>query len=87
MLVGRPRYLDNVIGARMMEEVSLSKAVGEKGTGRILGFHIIGPHAPILIQEVVNVIGKKGGLEEITGRMHIFPALSNIVTEVLGNVE
>ena len=87
ILVGRARYSDIVMGEAMMEEKGMAKAVVEKGTGRILGFHIIGPHASILIQEVVNVIGKKGGLEEITGRMHIFPALSNIVTEVLGNIE
>lgn len=87
ILVGRARYADTVMGEAMIEEKGLAKAIVEKKTGRILGFHIIGPHASILIQEVVNVIGRKGGLKELTGGMHIFPALSNIVVETLSNLE
>jgi dihydrolipoamide dehydrogenase len=87
ILVGRARYADIVMGEAMMEEEGLAKAIVEKKTGTILGFHIIGPQASILIQEVVNVINKKNGLKELTNSMHIFPALSNIVVETLDNLE
>ena len=87
ILVGRALYSDIVMGEAMMEEEGIAKAIVEKKTGRILGFHIIGPHASILIQEVVNVINRKNGLKELTGSMHIFPALSNIVVETLDNLE
>ena len=87
ILVGRAMYSDTVMGEAMGEREGFAKAVVEKVTGRILGFHIIGPHAAILIQEVVNAISNKGDVKSITGCMHIFPALSNIVTEVFDNLE
>jgi dihydrolipoamide dehydrogenase len=87
ILVGRASYSDTVMGEAMREQEGFAKAVVEKGTGRILGFHIIGPHAAILIQEVVNAMINNSGVKSITGCMHIFPALSNIVTETFSNLE
>ena len=87
VLIGRANYSDIVMGEAMMEQEGLAKAVVEKGTGRILGFHIIGPHAAMLIQEVVNAVINKNDLKSITECMHIFPALSNLIPEVLGNLE
>lgn len=86
ILVGRARYSDTVMGTAMMAEEGFAKAVVEKGTGRILGFHIIGPHAAMLIQEVVNAMLNKSGVKSITGSMHIFPALSNIIPETFSNL-
>ena len=87
ILVGRALYSDTVMGEAMMESEGFAKAVVEKGTGRILGFHIIGPHAAILIQEVVNTMINKGDMKSITGCMHIFPALSNIIPETFNNLQ
>jgi dihydrolipoamide dehydrogenase len=84
--VGRARYSDTVMGTAMMEREGFAKAVVEKGTGRILGFHIIGPHAAMLIQEVVNAMINKEDVKSITGCMHIFPALSNIIPETFSNL-
>ncbi len=85
VLVGRARYSDVVQGDAMMEREGFAKAIVEKGTERILGFHIIGPLASVLIQEVVNTVAEKGTVKSITERMHIFPALSEIVPETLRN--
>jgi dihydrolipoamide dehydrogenase len=87
VLVGRARYSDAVMGEAMLESEGFAKAIVEKGTGRILGFHIIGPHAAMLIQEVVNAVINKGSAKSVTGCMHIFPALSNIVPEAFNNLE
>ncbi len=87
ILVGKARYADTVMGEAMGEEEGFAKAVVEKGRGRILGFHIIGPQAASLIQEVVNAVSLKKDLKAITGCMHIFPALSNLIPEVLDNLE
>lgn len=87
ILVGRAEYSDTVMGEAMLEKSGFAKAVVEKVSGRILGFHIIGPHAAILIQEVVNAVLNRTDVRSITGSMHIFPALSNLVTETLGNLE
>lgn len=86
ILVGSARYSDTVMGTAMAEFDGLAKTVVEKNTGRILGFHIIGPQAAILIQEVVNAMLNGGNVKSITGCMHIFPALSGIIPETLGNL-
>ncbi|MGZ3514944.1 MAG: dihydrolipoyl dehydrogenase, partial [Thermodesulfobacteriota bacterium] len=87
ILVGRAKYSDIVKGEAMMEEESFAKAIVEKDTKKILGFHIIGPEASTLIQEVVNAIANEGNIESITNSMHIFPALSELITETLSNLE
>ncbi|MBI5634758.1 MAG: dihydrolipoyl dehydrogenase [Nitrospirae bacterium] len=87
ILVGRAQYSDTVMGAAMIEQAGFAKAIVEKNTMKILGFHIIGPHAAILIQEVINAMTNGGDMKTITGSMHIFPALSNVVSEAFGNLE
>jgi len=87
ILVGRAMYSDTVMGEAMVEREGFAKAIVEKGTMKILGFHIIGPHAAILIQEVINAMINNGDVKSITGCMHIFPALSNVVPETFGNLE
>ncbi|MEW6001863.1 MAG: dihydrolipoyl dehydrogenase [Nitrospirota bacterium] len=87
ILIGSAMYSDTVMGEAMAEREGFAKAIVEKSTGRILGFHIIGPHAAILIQEVVNAVINKGDVKSITDCMHIFPALSNLITETLSNLE
>lgn len=86
ILVGRADYSDTVMGEAMGEPVGFAKAVVEKGTGRILGFHIVGPHAAMLIQEVVNAVIVDGDTKSITECMHIFPALSNLIPEAFDNL-
>jgi pyruvate/2-oxoglutarate dehydrogenase complex dihydrolipoamide dehydrogenase (E3) component len=39
-------------GEAMMEKEGFAKAVVEQDDGKLLGFHIIGSYAPILIQDV-----------------------------------
>lgn len=87
VLVGKAHYSDTVMGDAMGETGGFAKAIVEKGAGRILGFHIIGPHAAMLIQEVVNALILGDDIKSVTGCMHIFPALSNLIPETLGNLE
>ncbi|MGA3208556.1 MAG: dihydrolipoyl dehydrogenase [Syntrophales bacterium] len=87
ILVGRANYSDVVMGDAMMESESFAKVIVEKKTEKILGFHIIGPEAAILIQEVVNAMARGGDVKSITDNMHIFPALSEIVPETFNNLE
>ena len=87
ILVGRAKYSDTVMGEAIGEQEGFAKAVVDKATMRILGFHIVGPHAAMLIQEVVNAVIRKEKVEAITGCMHIFPALSNLIPEALGNLK
>jgi len=87
ILIGKAKYADTVMGTAMMEEEGFAKAVVEKNTKKILGFHIIGPGASLLIQEVVNAVANKSDVSYITGSMHIFPALSELVPQTLANLK
>ena len=55
-------------------------------TGKILGFHIIGPYAPILIQEVINAMALGGQIGFIGQGMHIHPALPELILRTFGNL-
>lgn len=87
ILVGRAEYYDTAKGEAMMEEEGFAKVILEKETETILGFHIVGPHAPLLIQEVVNAMASGGNYEEINEGIHIHPALSELIPTALGDAE
>ncbi len=87
VLVGRFKYSDTAKGEAMMENVGYTKAIVEKGTDKILGFHIIGPYAPELIQEVVNAMTSGGQLDEMNQGIHIHPALSELIPMTLNSLE
>jgi len=87
ILVGKAPYSDIVSGDAMAEESGFAKAVVEKSTRKILGFHIIGPYASFIIQEVVNAMANNQRLEFITGSMHAFPTLPELIPEVLSRLK
>jgi len=87
ILVGRTKYFDVAKGEAMMEKEGFAKAIVEKGSGEILGFHVIGHYAPVLIQEVVNAMTSGGHTDEINGGIHIHPALSELIPVTLNSLE
>lgn len=86
ILVGKAHYTDVAKGIAMMEPDSFAKAVVEPESGRILGFHIIGRYAPIVIQEVVQAMATGAGIDAISAGMHIHPALSEVVLRALSHL-
>jgi mycothione reductase len=87
IVIARSRYSDVAKGEAMMEMEGFAKAVLEKGTGKILGFHILGPYAPELIQEVTNAMASGGQADAIGAGIHIHPALSELIPVTLAGVE
>ena len=83
ILVGEAKYLDVAKGQAMMETDGFAKAIVERGSGKILGFHLIGPYAPMLIQEVVDVMANDGTAGWVAQGMHIHPALPEVVVRAL----
>jgi mycothione reductase len=87
ILVGIAKYSDIAKGEAMMEEDSFAKAIVDKETEKILGFHIIGPNAPELIQEVVNTMESGDTVSNVISGIHIHPALSELIQQTLANLE
>ena len=56
------------------------KVILEKNDLRILGAHIIGPSASVLIQEIINLMyTPEQSARPLLDAMHIHPALSEVV--------
>jgi mycothione reductase len=86
IVTGKAKYREVAYGEAMLEREGFAKVIMEKDTNKILGFHIIGPNAPILIQEVVNAMQSSGNIKELFAGMHIHPALAELIPATLGNV-
>jgi len=87
VMVGKTRYFDVAQGEAMMEKDGFAKAVVEAQSRKLLGFHLIGPYAPILIQEVINAMASGGGIDEIQTGMHIHPSITELIPVVLNSLK
>jgi dihydrolipoamide dehydrogenase len=64
----------------------------DKESRKILGCHIIGTDAPVLIHEVVVAMktsdsqGKIGTIDNVTRAVHVHPALSEVVVRAASQI-
>jgi mycothione reductase len=87
ILVGRMKYSETAKGDAMLENEGFAKVIIEDESYKILGFHIIGPYAPELIQEVINAMTSNGQVGEIGNSMHIHPAMSELIQATIVSAE
>jgi dihydrolipoamide dehydrogenase len=85
-LVGFAKYNDTAKGQAMIEEKSFAKAIVDKNNMKILGFHLIGPYAPMIIQEVITIMAIGGQVGHIGHGMHIHPSLPELILRTLNNL-
>jgi len=85
--IGFAEYRDTARGEAMAEEHGFAKAVLLEEDGRLLGFHIIGPRASILIQEAVNAMAAEGTFLPILLGIHVHPSLSEVVPAAVENAQ
>ncbi|MEM2119093.1 MAG: FAD-dependent oxidoreductase, partial [Candidatus Bathyarchaeia archaeon] len=88
IMVGFAAYKDTAQGAAMGMPRGFVKVILEQKTGKILGAHIIGPFAPMLIQEIVNAMasGDRTFIPIMRG-MHIHPSISEVVQSAFANLK
>ncbi len=86
LLIGRAGYSEVARGEAMMEDEGFAKAIVRRDSEKIIGFHIIGPQASILIQEVVVAMANGLTIWQLASAMHIHPALPEIIIATLGNL-
>lgn len=86
LLIGFQKFIDTAKGEAMGAEEYFAKIIIERNTDRILGAHIIGPHASILIQEVVSLMYTNDQTPRpVLAGMHIHPSLSEVVERAFSN--
>ncbi|MFQ6011239.1 MAG: dihydrolipoyl dehydrogenase [Nitrososphaerales archaeon] len=80
ILIGFQKYEDTAKGEAMASRDYFTKVIVELNSRKILGAHIVGPYASLLIQEIINAMNMADGdYSMITNSMHIHPALSEVV--------
>ena len=62
------------------------KIVGDRATGRILGMHILGPHADDLIHEGALALKANLTANQVADMIHAHPTLSEAVQEAFHGV-
>jgi dihydrolipoamide dehydrogenase len=87
ILIGSAKYTDVSKGDAMVELNGFTKTIVDQESGKILGFHIIGPYAPILIQEVINAMALGGNIGFLGQGMHIHPALPELILRTFSNLK
>lgn len=79
-------YINTAMGHAIEDRDGFVKfLVSEQG--RILGCHIIGSQASILIHEVLVAMRLGAGIQDIARTVHIHPALSEVVSRAASSVE
>src|SRR6266852_3026608 len=80
VLIGFHKYEDTAKGEAMNVKDYFVKVIVEAYSERILGAHIVGPYASILIHEIIPLMYTgNGSYEPISDSIHIHPALSEVV--------
>jgi dihydrolipoamide dehydrogenase len=80
LLIGIQRYEDTAKGLAMGVKDYFVKVIVESTTTKVLGAHIIGPNASVLIQEIIDLMyTPTQSADPIIEGMHIHPSLSEVV--------
>lgn len=88
ILIGKALYRETAMGNAMGNPEGFVKVIVEKETGKILGAHIIGPEAVLLIQEITDaMVTPPGDYGPIARGMHIHPALNEVVQNAFGALQ
>jgi len=82
VLVGESDYMSTAKGYAMGEEDGFVKVIVDQASRRILGAHIVGSHAAILVQQIVYLMNAGDQTYMPMARSQcIHPALSEVVTK------
>ncbi len=84
--VGRYDYYDTAYGSSIEDRDGFAKALVQRDTGEILGGHIIGSEASILIQEIANAMRRRLTADAITQAIYVHPALPEVVQRAFGSI-
>jgi dihydrolipoamide dehydrogenase len=78
-------YINTAMGHAIEDRDGFVKFLASKD-GRILGCHIIGSDASVLIHEVLVAMRLGAGIDSIARTVHIHPALSEVVSRAASGI-
>ena len=78
-VLGKAHAIDQIEGQ--------AKIIVEKGSGKVLGVHMAGPHATDLIAEATLAVSKGLTAGDIAHTIHAHPTLAEIMAEAAFKVQ
>lgn len=78
-VVGKNNYSASAMGMALRSDSGFVKLLVERGTRKILGCHIVGHEASVLVHQVIPLLRTGGKLEDMLYMVYIHPALNEIV--------
>jgi len=85
-VAGVYNYYDTAYGSSIEDRDGFVKVLAHGESGEILGCHIIGSEASMLIQEVVNAMRMRLTTDAITQSIYVHPALPEVVQRAFGSL-
>ena len=79
-------YYDTAYGSSIEDRDGFAKVLADHHSDEILGCHIIGSHASMLIQDVVNAMRMRLTTDAITQSIYVHPALPEVVQRAFGSL-
>ncbi len=86
ILIGEYKYQDTAMGEAMRVKDYFVKVILDRDTYRILGAHIVGPEASVLIQEIINLMYTRDQAGAMYRALHIHPAMNEVVQRAFYNL-
>jgi len=81
-------YGDVAYGWAMEDSTGFCKVLAERGTGRLLGAHVMGPQASILVQPLIQAMSFGLSAQDMAhGQYWIHPALPEVIENALLGLE
>jgi len=86
-LVGFARYSDVAKGTAMGDDYGLVKVIVENGSQQVLGAHIAGKQADLLVQQITFIMNAENGSYRPMARSQVIhPSLSEVLIKALNNL-
>ena len=82
-MTARRQYADTAYGWAMNDTDSFVKLIADPDSRLLLGAHIMGPHASLLIQPLVQGMKYGQTIDDMAHTIYIHPALTEVVEQAL----
>ncbi len=80
-------YSDTAMGTILDDDSGFVKLLVDKNHQKILGAHIIGPDASVLIHEIIVAMNSSTPVDLLKKSIHIHPALSEVVSRAVSQID
>lgn len=82
-VVGKATYADSTPGMARVSELGFVKVLVERASRRLLGAHIVGDEASVMIHLFIAMMKMGGTLDDLLGMIFIHPALPEVARDAV----